>query len=610
VRVPELNPKAEYQKRLGDRRALRDRCWKQMDLVGWVRLSIGIIFVGMLWMVFALRSIPSWFVFFPAAVFVGLMVYHERLRRAWDRARRAVEFYEKGIDRLEDRWQRKGNTGTDYARQGHLYSTDLDILGEASLFELLCTARTSAGEETLARWLCSPASRTEILQRQEAVEELRNSIDLREDLALLAPEIRAEVHPEFVAAWAKAPSKLASKGARVFAAVLVGALVISLVYNLAFGGSALVLLGVLSLEAVLGLVYRNRVREVLGTRRSPDPLEVGLAVTGPVRELHVLGAALERMEKESYKSTRLRQLQSNLGPEGRRPSQDIAKLVRLVAYLEQRRNEFFAVISVTLLWGTQFSFAIEAWRLRYGPEIESWLKNFGEFEALCALAGYAYEHPNDVFPEIAAGPTVLEAEEIRHPLIDPAACVPNSIQLGGELQLLLVSGSNMSGKSTLLRTAGINTVLALAGAPVRAKRMKVSVLAIGATLRVQDSLEAGVSRFYAEIQRLHDTMELTSGALPVLFLLDEILHGTNSHDRAIGAEAIVRGLIERGAIGLVTTHDLALARVVDALAPRAKNVHFEDHLENGRMTFDYVLHPGVVQKSNALELMRAVGLKV
>lgn len=581
-----------------------------MDLVAWVRLSIGIIFLGMLWLVFAVHAIPSWFLFFPAGTFIVLMVYHERLRRAWDRAKRAVGFYERGIDRLEDRWQKKGNPGTEYARSGHLYSIDLDILGEGSLFELLCTVRTRAGEETLARWLCSPASRSEILKRQEAVEELRNNLDLREDLALLAPAIRAEVDPAFMSAWAKAPSRMNSKPARVFAAVLVGALLASLVYSLVVPGSALIVLGVLTLEALFGLLYRNRVREILGATRSPNLREISLAINEPVRELHVLGSALQRMEKETYTSERLRELQTNLGREGRRPSQDIARLVKLVAYLDQRRNEFFALISINLLWATQFSFAIESWRLRHGPEIESWLENFGEFEALCALAGYAYEHPGDPFPEIVDGEVLLEAEELRHPLIVPTACVPNTIALGKGLQLLLVSGSNMSGKSTLLRTVGINAVLAMAGGPVRAKRMKLSVLSIGATLHVQDSLQAGISRFYAEIQKLHDTMELNSGPLPVLFLLDEILHGTNSHDRAIGAEAIVRGLIERGAIGLVTTHDLALARVVDALSPRAKNVHFEDHLENGRMTFDYVLHPGVVQKSNALELMRAVGLKV
>jgi DNA mismatch repair ATPase MutS len=168
----------------------------------------------------------------------------------------------------------------------------------------------------------------------------------------------------------------------------------------------------------------------------------------------------------------------------------------------------------------------------------------------------------------------------------------------------------MSGKSTLLRTVGINAVMALAGAPVRAHRLRLSALAVAATLRIQDSLQAGTSRFYAEIQRIRHIMDLTNGPLPVLFLLDEVLHGTNSHDRAVGAEAIVRGLIDRGAIGLATTHDLALAQVADALAPRAANVHFEDSLVDGKIVFDYRMRPGVVRKSNALALMRAVGLDV
>src|SRR5207253_8335641 len=178
-------------------------------------------------------------------------------------------------------------------------------------------------------------------------------------------------------------------------------------------------------------------------------------------------------------------------------------------------------------------------------------------------------------------------------------CVSNDALVESRLEMLVISGWNMSGKSTLLRTSGINTVLALAGAPVRAKRIRLSILRMGATVRVLDSLQAGTSRFYAEIQRLHDIMELAKGPVPVFFLLDEILHGTNSHDRAIGAEAVLRGLIARGAIGLVTTHDLALANVADALAPRAANAHFEDHLEEGKMTFDYRLHAGIVEKSNA-----------
>jgi DNA mismatch repair ATPase MutS len=225
------------------------------------------------------------------------------------------------------------------------------------------------------------------------------------------------------------------------------------------------------------------------------------------------------------------------------------------------------------------------------------------------LSAYAYEHADDPFPEFVESGIFLEGEDLRHPLLPAAQCVPNSVQLDGERQVWIISGSNMSGKSTLLRTVGVNGVLALAGAPVRAKRMRLSNLAIGATIRVMDSLQHGTSRFYAEIQRLHDIMELTKKG-PVLFLLDEILHGTNSHDRAVGAEAVIRGLIKRGAIGLVTTHDLALTRLAETLSPQAANFHFEDQLENGRMVFDYRLRSGIVEKSNALALMRAVGLEV
>jgi DNA mismatch repair ATPase MutS len=168
----------------------------------------------------------------------------------------------------------------------------------------------------------------------------------------------------------------------------------------------------------------------------------------------------------------------------------------------------------------------------------------------------------------------------------------------------------MSGKSTLLRTIGTNAVLALAGAPVRAHSLRLSSLTVGASIRITDSLQAGSSRFYTEIKRLRQLVELTGGPRPLLFLLDELLHGTNSHDRRIGAEAIVKGLVERGALGLLTTHDLALSHIAESLAPRAANVHFEDHIENGRIAFDYRLRPGVVRRSNALELMRSVGLEV
>jgi len=247
-----------------------------------------------------------------------------------------------------------------------------------------------------------------------------------------------------------------------------------------------------------------------------------------------------------------------------------------------------------------------------------------------SLAAYAYEHPTDPFPEIdpPGGVPRYEAVQLAHPLIPRERSVPTDVHLGAPgagaaaapdalaaavapaAQALIVSGSNMSGKSTLLRSVGINAVLALAGAPVRASRLRLSPVMIGATLRVQDSLQAGKSRFYAEITRVRELVDLARESHALLFLLDELFHGTNSHDRVAGAQGVLHSLLDLNAIGLVTTHDLALAAIGNELAPRALNVHFDDSLVDGDIQFDYRLKPGPVTRSNALALMKAVGLDV
>ena len=285
-------------------------------------------------------------------------------------------------------------------------------------------------------------------------------------------------------------------------------------------------------------------------------------------------------------------------------------------HLDSARNQFFRVIAAPLVWISQFAMAIEAWRRECGRHIGEWIAIVGEFEALCSLACFAYERPGAVFPELAEGDSpFFDGVDVRHPLIDPAQAAGNDVNLGGanpgeECSLWIVSGSNMSGKSTLLRAVGLNTALAWAGAPVCCARLRLSQLRIGASIRVNDSLADNKSRFYAEISRLRDIVELARSGRPALFLLDELLSGTNSHDRRIGAAAVIQSLVAHGAIGLVTTHDLALADITGTLGERARNVHFEDHIENGEIRFDYHLRPGVVERSNALELMRAVGLDV
>jgi DNA mismatch repair ATPase MutS len=271
---------------------------------------------------------------------------------------------------------------------------------------------------------------------------------------------------------------------------------------------------------------------------------------------------------------------------------------------------FVRIIQPVVLWPLGLAIRVEDWRRASGPSVRRWLEATGEMEALCSLGSYSFEHPADPFPQFLAGGPCFEAKAIAHPLLPDARAVRNDVSLGGALRVLVVSGSNMSGKSTLLRTIGVNAVLAQAGAPVRAGSLRLSPLLPGASIRVTDSLQGGMSRFYAEIVRLRDILKATAGSVPVIFLLDEFLHGTNSHDRLVGAEAMVRGLVERGAIGLITTHDLALANIAEGLGERAANVHFEDQLEDGVMKFDYRMRPGVVRKSNAIELMRSVGLEI
>jgi hypothetical protein len=592
-----VSPSEEYRSRLKIRAETVAHYHRLDHLIGNMRLLTGVAFFAAVWLAIGPGAISGWWVAVPIVVFIALVARHENVRAMGRRAKRSVAFYERGLARIEDRWIGTGDPGRAYFDESHLYAVDLDIFGKASLFELLSSARTRSGEETLAQWLKGPAAGNDIPKRQEAVNALRHRIDLREDLAVLGEDVRAGVHPDWLKRWATAPPALQSRLSRAAAPFLSLFMIASLVNYWGFFGSGWFVVAALSAGGGFGLYYRKRVREVTD------------AVGDPAKDLVILSLLLARLEKEQWQCPKLRELGRLLLTDGQPPSREIRKLVLRIEWLNSRLNSLFAAISPLLLWATQFAFAIEAWRARCGPHVGQWLDAVGEFEAFCSLGAYAYEHPDDPFPEVVEGAIRLECDELRHPLLPAAQCVPNSLALSGDLQILIISGSNMSGKSTLLRTVGVNVVLALAGAPVRAKRMSLSILAIGATMRVQDSLQSGTSRFYAEIQRLHDIMELTK-KMPVLFLLDEILHGTNSHDRAVGAEAVIRGLINRGAIGLVTTHDLALANLADALSPRAANCHFQDHLENGRMVFDYRLHPGVVQKSNALELMRAVGLEV
>jgi hypothetical protein len=591
------DPRHAYSERLEARRAAVAQHDRRHRTIGNLRLLVFVSAGVVAWLAWGRDAVSPFWLALPAAVFVCLIVAHERVLRARRAGQRAVEHYEKALARMDGQWAGAGETGERFLDKAHPYAEDLDLFGKASLFELLCTARTRMGEETLAHWLLAPADPEVVRMRHAAVTELGPMLDLREDLAVLGEDVRTGVHPEALAAWGEEPPLLESRPARIAAFIIPCLVAASGVLWAALGWRD----PFFAMLAVVA-IFIARYRRVVG--------RVVEAVEQPAQDLALLAQVLARLERESFASARLAALRTALNVQGQPPSTRIASLSRFIEMLDSRDNPAMKILGPLMLWTEQLAFAIEAWRRVSGTALRRWLAAVGEMEALCALAAYAWEHPADVFPEFASEAACFDGAELAHPLLDAARVVPNSVRLGGDLRVLIVSGSNMSGKSTLLRTVGVNVVLAQAGAPVRARRLRLSPLALGASIRISDSLQGGTSRFYAEIQRLHQIMELTAGPLTVLFLLDELLHGTNSHDRRIGAEAIVRGLVERGAMGLVTTHDLALAHVAEALALRAANVHFEDQFQNGRMTFDYRLQNGVVEKSNALELMRSVGLEV
>ena len=598
--MPE-DPRRAYTERWESRRRAAARHDRHHQAIGNVRLLVFLSAAVLAWLIWGRELIGAFWLGLPAAVFACLIVIHERVLRARRVAGRAVAYYERALARLDGHWAGHGETGARFLDAAHPYAADLDLFGPASLFELLSTARTRMGEEALAHWLLAPCDPAAVRARHEAIAELRPRIDLREDLAVLGEDVRTGVHPAELAAWGAAPAEvpplLESRIARAVA-FLIPCLVAASAVLWGTTGLRDPFFGMLGVVAIFIAHYHRAVARVVE------------AVEQPAHDLALLAKILARLEGERFTASRLVELRAALDVAGQPPSVRIARLNRLIEMLDSRENPFMRAVGPLMLWTEQLAFAIEAWRKVSGPALRRWLAAVGEIEALCALAAYTYEHPADVFPEFDSAGPCFAGDDLAHPLLDPSHVVRNSVRLGGDLRVLIVSGSNMSGKSTLLRTVGINAVLAQAGAPVCARGLRLSPLALGASIRTLDSLQDGTSRFYAEIKRLHQIMEMTGGPLPVLFLLDELLHGTNSHDRRIGAEAIVRGLVERGAAGLVTTHDLALAHVAESLAPRAANVHFEDQFENGCITFDYRLHAGVVEKSNALELMRSVGLEV
>ncbi|MBN2714274.1 MAG: DNA mismatch repair protein MutS [Deltaproteobacteria bacterium] len=593
--------KSIYQDKINAADAKLKSLADQSKRLSTLRLVIFIVIAVVALMSLFGNYFSLWWVLVPVIAFIAVAVRHDSLIKAEARHQWVREFHADGIRRLAGEWVGSGIQRTDYVDDTHLFARDLDIFGEGSLFELMCTAQTASGEHQLANWLTSPATRETILARQQAVRELADDIQLREDISVAARRMRSLLSPSRLNEWALAASTMTDNQIRRYRVLFfsLGALAILAVISCFFTDFGLAILaGIGILEWIVGRVLRPALAPVLQ------------GVEGPRRQLKVMSDILARFETQNVQAPLLSELKSSLFVHAHPASQATSQLGRLVDWLDQAKNQIFAPVAFLLMWNGHFALSIEKWRFEYGKHIPEWLDTVGKLEALCALGGFAFEHPDYCWPTISEGEPVYDGHALGHPLLPTTECIKNSISLSSTPRVWVVSGSNMSGKSTFLRVVGINAVLAMSGAPVFASALKMTPFAIGSTIRVLDSLQKGKSRFYAEISTLKKIVEQMDGEFPLLFLLDEIFHGTNSHDRTIGATAVIKELVEKGALGLVTTHDLALTKTADDLGERARNVHFDDMVLDGRLHFDYLLKDGPVTHSNALELMRSVGLNV
>ena len=511
---------------------------------------------------------------------------------------RLSRFYERSVQRVKGNWAGSGATGEEFGQHNHAYAADLQLFGEGSLFELLCTARTSIGQRGLAKYLLEAPPLEETRLRQDAVRELQGRLDIRERIATLGAFEFFESKWNTFEEWLQTPRFSFARPLPVLAVMSSGLLAIILLAGLTaiipWSTAVVWIFPLITLHAAAGLFFRKRVNQICEWVR---PVSV---------ETRVLREGLSLLETEQFQSSKLMQLAGEV----RNGSESIRKLERLLDALAQRDKEWFYAPFRYFLIGTQLCMAIEQWRRKYAESLRIWLQAWGEFEALNALAVFGFENPDNTFPEFAYSGGCFEAREMGHPLLSHASCIANDVELNSSVPFYVISGSNMSGKSTLLRAIGLNAVLGFAGAPVRAAYLRLSDLSVVASISIVDSLLNGKSKFLAEVDRLRQAIRSAAENKSVLFIVDEIFGGTNSRDRRIAAEAVVRTLVKKGAIGAFSTHDLALTEIASADGMFGVNVHMGSRDERDPMDFDYRLKPGVTRESNALAIARLAGVPV
>ena len=607
-----------YRERVGWCTRRLERRHRQDVWLTRARLATFLPAVGLAyWGVFQAAAGGPWLV--AAAVlavcFIVVVNIHQRVLHDADELRARLSINETQLARLDRRWDLVPECPVEVPPEGECVANDLDLFGHASLFQFVSQAHTPLGRATLAQWLLTPAAVPVIFDRQQAVTHLAPAADVREEIALRGRLLGAREQGTWgFVDWAEAKPLLGRRPwlvwlARTTSAAMVLAVAAGMARLVPAEAAFLAVAAIACVHLVLFAVYGGRIHEVLDrvASRSHD-----------IRQYRPLFDSIAALPTD----VRLfAQLHAHMGRTPREPLAVLAGLMRLVRLANLRRDGLFGVPYYVseLFLATDFHVLalMERWQRRHGPLVRRWLEAVGRTEATVSLATLVHDHPDWVLPVFESAPAdTIVAKQLGHPLIADDACVRNDIEVGPAGTLVLVTGSNMSGKSTLLRAVGLNVTLAQAGGSVCARELRLPPVELATSIRARDSLADGVSFFLAELRRLKQVVDQSREAQQhaertLLYLLDEVLQGTNSAERHIAVSRVVGHLVDHGSIGMVSTHDLELAQSPE-LTAACHPVHFRESFteRDGKeqMTFDYVLRPGVAPTTNALKLLKLVGL--
>ncbi|MFR1709063.1 MAG: MutS-related protein [Clostridium sp.] len=580
-----------------------DKYKKEFDRIGYLRLMVMILALY-----FTYRGvkdgITSKVLFFSLifyGTFVCLIIYHKKVKNKLKLAEDMIDINNRYLQRISGEWINFKDIGDEFVNKGHRYASDLDIVGKESLFQLINITNTWYGREYLANTLLEPNyDRNEILLRQEAIKELFGDLDFCEEIEYIGRSNKSGLeNPKRLLNYVRdkdvlIKSKLAKKILYLMPIFTIPISLIIIIFNL----------NKISLLMYFLLIAQTSIW-VISTLKVNQVLENINYFRGSMEEyLNILTL----IEKKDFKSKKLIDIKKSLFENNGSSIKAIRKLSNISEKINIRQSNglIYIALNVLLLWDYQCVFSLEEWKAENGEKIEGWLSDIGVMEELMSLAVLMHIDNNISFPVINTGRNKIEAEELGHPLINRDVRVNNDLNM--QENIFIITGSNMSGKTTFLRTIGINLVLAYIGAPVFSKKMDCSLLDIYTSMRITDDLKNGISTFYGELIRIKEIIEGAKSNKNMIFLIDEIFRGTNSKDRITGADAVIKNLSKAGVMGALTTHDLELCSLSEQKG--IKNYHFSEYYKENKIYFDYKLKAGKSNTTNAKYLMRIVGIEI